>query len=248
MHEMLTRYERFELEGGGTGEVYCIENDGPGVIILHELPGMTPQCLDLGIQIADAGFSVYLPLLFGEAGEQLGAVRQICILRKWNRLAKREATPMTDWIRALGREVHRRCGGAGIGAIGMCLTGGFIIPLLLDEHLLAPVSSQPALPWGFRKAVRSSLGFCSEKLEGARRRVEEKNLTILGFRYESDGQCPAEKFDTMESLFGDRFERIDYPGRQHSVLTKHRVPDAVERTISFLRSTLEADRPPAESS
>jgi len=248
MDEMLSRYERFQFGSGGTGEVYCIENDGPGVVILHELPGMTPECLDLGIQIADAGFSVYLPLLFGEAGKQLGVVRQICIFHQWNRLAKRKATPMTDWIRALGREVHRRHGGAGIGAIGMCLTGGFIIPLLLDEHLLAPVSSQPALPWGFRKAVRSSLGFSADELESARHRAEEKNLTILGFRYESDGQCPAEKLDTMESLFGDRFQRIQYPGSKHSVLTKDRVPDAVERTISFLRSALGPDRSPAETS
>jgi dienelactone hydrolase len=42
---------------------------GPPVIILHEITGLSPETFRLGRMVAQAGFAVYLPLLFGEPGD-----------------------------------------------------------------------------------------------------------------------------------------------------------------------------------
>ena len=47
---------------------------------------------------------------------------------------------------ALVRLAHQECGGRGVGAIGMCLTGGFALSMALDPVVLAPVLAQPGLP------------------------------------------------------------------------------------------------------
>ena len=54
---------------------------------------------------------------------------------------------MVDWLKALARMALGACGGPGVGAIGMCLTGNFAIALMADPAVLASVASQPALPF-----------------------------------------------------------------------------------------------------
>lgn len=254
--DWLGYFAECDFSAVGEGGVWGIEDNGPGVVVIHELPGMTWQCLRLAKSIADSGFSVYLPLLFGEPGKRLGGLRQLCIMREWNALAKRDDTQTAGWVRDVGREVHRRCGGLGIGAIGMCLTGGFIIPLLLDDHLLAPVASQPSLPWALRdRKTRHSLGF-DRDLPGASRRVKDENLGVLAFRFAGDRICPPAKFRGLQEAFGDRLEKYVFKGRKHSVLTKHYRPDqplhrpgpgqpktldAVAKTIAFLERALKSE-------
>jgi dienelactone hydrolase len=41
--------------------------------------------------------------------------------------------PIVDWLRALAAHVSGLHGGAKVGAIGMCLTGAFAIPLILER-------------------------------------------------------------------------------------------------------------------
>lgn len=239
MKDAVSDFQSFVFPADGDREVFFIESSGPGVLILHELPGMTPACLDLGRAVAEAGFSVYLPLLFGKPGERLGKVKQLCIYAEWNRLSKRQATPLTEWVRALGREIHSRCGGKGIGAIGMCLTGGFVIPLLLDSHLLAPVACQPSLPgWPPTKAIRRSLGYPQEVLNAAAERLSRTDLILLGHRFERDVICPREKVDAMSEVFGDHFVLSEHPGSGHAVLTDDLRPEALTDTIEFFRRTL----------
>ena len=49
--------------------VFRSKANGAGVLIMHELPGMTPQCINLATRVVDAGFTVFLPLLFGEPND-----------------------------------------------------------------------------------------------------------------------------------------------------------------------------------
>jgi hypothetical protein len=51
-----------------TRPVY-VQGNGPAVVLLHELPGMIPQCVDLARSIAREGFTVFLPLLFGQPNQ-----------------------------------------------------------------------------------------------------------------------------------------------------------------------------------
>ena len=43
---------------------------GPGVVIMPEIPGLTPKTADLGRRIADSGFTVVIPSLFGIPGKK----------------------------------------------------------------------------------------------------------------------------------------------------------------------------------
>jgi dienelactone hydrolase len=134
------------------------------VILIHELPGMIPACVDLARRIAQAGFAVYLPVLFGEPDQPLSVFRmlgytvQICIRQEFYCFAKHQSSPITDWLRDLCRYAHQVRGDRGVGVIGMCLTGGFVLSLMADTSVIAPVASQPSLPFGLTAAPPGSTG------------------------------------------------------------------------------------------
>ncbi len=257
----LTDYDArsYTLEGK-TRKVF-VRGSGPAVIVMHELPGMTPECLALGDRLASRGFSVYLPLFFGAAGQKssdlrnLGYFIRFCISREWNALALGVTSPVANWVRALARQAHQECGGKGIGAIGMCLTGSFVIPLLLDPVVLAPVSLQPARPFPLTRSRRRDLGVSPNDLACARERLEQDHLTILGWRFTNDGKCPREKFEEMSRCFGETFKwneidssegnphKID--PKAHSVLTAdycdaedHPTRKAFERVVELFTQRL----------
>ena len=60
---------------------------GPGVVIIHEIPGITPAVAGFAERVAAAGFSVALPELFGTLGKDLsggylaGQLARACISR-----------------------------------------------------------------------------------------------------------------------------------------------------------------------
>jgi dienelactone hydrolase len=138
-------------EGGATRDVY-VRGDGPGVVVMHEIPGITPPVARFARRVADAGFRVYLPHLFGTPGRPLsvpyalGEIGRVCVSREYAVLARNEASPITNWLRAPCRRAHAECGGAGVGALGMCLTGNFALALMVDASVMAPVLSQPRCP------------------------------------------------------------------------------------------------------
>ncbi|MGN6131980.1 MAG: dienelactone hydrolase family protein [Nocardioidaceae bacterium] len=49
---------------GYTHDTYR-KGTGPGVVVIHELPGMTPQVIAFAEEVVAAGFTVVLPHLFG---------------------------------------------------------------------------------------------------------------------------------------------------------------------------------------
>ncbi len=55
---------------GYTRTVYR-RGSGPGVVIMHVLPGMIPEVIDFGRRVADAGFTAFLPHMFGVPGRPL---------------------------------------------------------------------------------------------------------------------------------------------------------------------------------
>ena len=154
-------------------------------------------------------------------------------------------SPITRWLRALCVErIRPNCPGPGIGAIGMCFSGGFVLSLFVSDMMLAPVISQPGLPFpGFRRGAGAALGVSAEDLEEA----SASTAPILGFRFQGDRICPPARFETLRSRFGNRFEGHELPGGKHSVLTIDFVPEpnhptlaARDRLIAFLRERLGA--------
>ncbi len=147
----LEGFETFPFShAGGTRTVYR-RGSGPGVVVMHEIPGITPEVARFAGFVADDGFTVFLPHLFGTPGKPfsnayvLSQMARACVSREFSLLARRGSSPITDWLRALCRHAHARCGGPGVGALGMCVTGNFALALMVDESVMAPVLSHLAI-------------------------------------------------------------------------------------------------------
>jgi dienelactone hydrolase len=188
------------------------------VVLIHELPGMMPECVDLGRRLADEGFTVYMPLLFGAAGENYGSKPLLwpCVWREFSVLSRKGKSPAADWLRALARRAHEERGGKGVGAIGMCFTGRFALSMMMDAGVIAPVLSQPASSYD-----AAAMGIPDEEWDNAVRRSKDEDRTVLGLRFEGDPLCRRQRFETLKEGFGERFREVVVPGSGHSVLTLH---------------------------
>jgi dienelactone hydrolase len=243
-------YTEFLFEEGSWTKPVFTKGQGPGILLMHELPGMVEECVRLGDYIAAQGFTVFLPLLFGEANvtfsrlRTLGYTAEICVRREILAFAADKDSPLTVWLRALAREVRVRCPeGKGIGVIGMCLTGGFVINLMLEDVVVAPVACQPSLPFTTFGAPPEALGIAPDTLRAAQRRSAD--VPLLCYRFEGDRISPKERFARLHREFGAAFEGHELPGKGHATLTVDFVdrPDhpthvARDRIIRFFQQRL----------
>jgi len=244
---------------GVTRTVYT-RGSGPAVVIMHEIPGITPEVAGFARRVADEGFTSYLPHMFGTPGKAFsipyvaGQMARACISREFSVLARGESSPITDWLRALCRRAHADCGGPGVGAIGMCLTGNFALSLMIDDSVLAPVLSQPSLPFGVSASHRAALHVSDADLEVVKKRAAS-GCGVLGLRFTADPMCPKERFDTLRRELGENFEAIEIdsgPGNPHaisrtahSVVTTdlvdelgHPTREALDRVLALFRERL----------
>jgi dienelactone hydrolase len=244
---------------GETKTVYR-RGGGPGVVVMHEIPGITPEVARFARIVADAGFTVAMPDMFGTPGRPLGipyAIGQMaraCISREFHVLAAHRSSPITEWLRALARALHGEIGGRGVGAIGMCITGNFALTLMMDDCLMAPVLSQPSLPFPLGHERRAALHLSPEGLARVKQRVAA-GVTVLGMRFTADPMCPKERFETLRRELGDNFEAIEIdssagnrygiPRTAHSVVTTdlvdregHPTRQALDRVLGFFAERL----------
>jgi dienelactone hydrolase len=225
--------DRFTHDGI-THPVYR-KGSGPGVVVITEVPGITPTVADFARVVVDRGFTVAMPDLFGTAGKPFSlpyvaqTMGRVCVSREFAVLARNQASPVTVWLRALGRDLHERAGGPGIGAVGMCLTGGFALAMAVEPSLLAPVLSQPSLPLSVSPLHNRALAITPEDLATVKQRCQQEDLCILGLRFTRDAMSPGSRFRRLEEEFGDAFVGIELspkdanpanrPMPPHSVLT-----------------------------
>lgn len=265
MTDALDGYEcgTFTAEGK-TRDVYRT-GTGPAVIVMAEIPGITPHVAEFGRRVAAIGCTAVLPHLFGEPGrppDTLAMVKTIgpvCISREFTKLAQRKASPITTWLRALAAEEHRRCGGPGVGAVGMCLTGGFALAMMVDDVVVAPVLSQPSLPFGATRALRADLNISDDDLRRVKERVAE-GACVLGLRFTGDKLSPPERFEHLRRELGEGFIAVEidsspgnphgHPANAHSVLTEHLqdrpgtpTRDALDQVLAFFAERLEVTSP-----
>jgi len=249
----LAGFEAFPFTHDGATRTVYRRGSGPAVVVIHEIPGITPPVANFAQRVADTGFTVFLPHLFGTPGKPLstpymvGELVRACISREFRVLAKHESSPITDWLRALCRHAHTECGGPGVGAIGMCLTGNFALALMVDPAVMAPVLSQPSLPFAVTAAHRAALHVSDSELAAVKQRVQE-GCPVLGLRFTADPMCPAERFATLRRELGAGFEGIEIdsgpgnphgiPRSAHSVVTKDLVDEAGHPTRAALERVL----------
>jgi dienelactone hydrolase len=223
MTDTLQGFEHTTFTAEGDTRAVYRTGSGPAVIVISEIPGITPNVARFARFVADAGFTAVMPHVFGDDGRAVsngyaaGSLARACISREFTVLALGKTSPITTWLRALAAHEHGRCGGPGVGAVGMCFTGGFALAMMVDDVVLAPVLSQPSLPFPVSKAHRRSIGVS----EADTRRIQERALAgtcVLGLRFTGDKLSPPERFEHLRELLGDAFVAVELdssPGNPH---------------------------------
>lgn len=259
----LDDFDHRDLTFDGAAKVVHAAGSGPGVIVMAEMPGITPHVARFARWVRDAGFRVYMPSLFGQDGavaeveHGVAVFRRSCISAEFRVFGGGETSPVTRWLRQLARLAHAECGGPGVGAVGMCFTGNFALSMMLEPSMLAPVLCQPSLPLD----APAALEIASDELTRIGARLARDNLSVLAYRFKGDQVCKAERFAAYASALGDRFEgrelndsganpevppfyarHVAFP---HSVVTVHLIDEAGQPTLgardeilAFLRMRL----------
>src|SRR5262245_44035854 len=239
-----------EIALDGVAKRVYVAGRGPAVIVMSEMPGISPEVARFARWVRDAGFTVYMPSLFGRDGavpgvKEGGAVfKQACVSAEFRALAANQSSPVTRWLRALARLAHGQCGGRGVGAVGMCFTGNFALTMMLEPAMLAPVLSQPSLPLD----DPAGLEIAPAEIKAVRDRLEREDLTVLAYRFAGDRFCRAERFAAYAAALGDRFVARVLPDSAantdvapffavrvacpHSVVTQHLIDEAGQPTIA----------------
>lgn len=241
-----------------------VAGDGPPVVIIHELAGVSPMLLEFARRIRERGFATHLPVIIERRGgpaRLLVAAFQVCVSAEFTKLARGKTSPIVGWLRSYGSTIHAETG-RDIGVVGMCLTGGFALAMAVDPHVAASVMGHPTLPLGIGSARQRDLGLNPADLEALKNRSD---LSVKGVRFSCDVIAPRKRFDRMKEEFGDRFDRTDvesgsgsplgFSRWEHSVLNNARIqPDnpnhdaaraELERVVDEVLDYLEARLPPA---
>ena len=247
MGETLEGWTRTTFSADGRTRPVHRRGKGPGVVVVHEIPGITPSVERFARDVVDAGFTVAMPELVGTAGRApsgryiAASFARTCISRDFTTWATARTSPVVTWLRALARDLHGTCGGPGVGAVGMCFSGGFALGMMVDGVTVAPVLSQPSLPFAVGGSRSADLGLSPEDSAEVVRRAAD-GCEVLGLRFTGD-KLVGDRFAALRALIGDAFVAVDLPSsspRDHSVLTEQRDAESVARVIGFLRDKLGA--------
>lgn len=229
---------------GYTRDVYR-RGSGPGVVIVHEIPGITPKVAQFANEVVDAGFTVLMPTLVGTPGRApsgsyiASSMAKVCVAREFSNMAMNQTSPIIGFLRALARNLHQEVGGKGVGALGMCFSGGFALGMMVDDIMVAPVLSQPSMPFPVGKARGADLNLSPDDALVVARRAAE-GCQVLGLRY-IDDKAVGTRFESLRTLLGDAFIAVELPSTKksdHSVLTEQRDEPSVQQVLAFFQDKL----------
>lgn len=241
----LEGWQRGEFSAAGFTHTTYRKGSGPAVVVVHEIPGITPGVLRFAEEVVGAGFTVVMPLLVGEVGRDvsqgylMSSMSKICVSREFTTMAMKKTSPVIAYLRALARQLHEEVGGRGVGAIGMCFSGGFALGMMLDEFMVAPVLSQPSLPFAMGRARGADLNLSPDDAVVIASRAAA-GCQVLGLRFTGD-KLVGDRFTSLRTLLGDAFVAVEFPSTKksdHSVLTEQRQEEGVAQVLDFLRDKL----------
>ena len=265
--DLATFEEDAFTDTGATHRVFR-KGSGPAVVVIAEMPGVSPMVLGFADRVVALGCTAVVPDLFGRAGHDplagsrllttlrgAGTILATCVSREFTALTAGSSSPVVDWLRALARHEHARCGGPGVGVVGMCFTGGFALAMAVDDTVLAPVLSQPSLPLAITSKHKASIDTSDEAMRVVAGRCANEGLRVLGLRFSGDPFVPAERFAHLRDRLGDGFVSIELEQsdgnpngplkHRHSVLTGDLVDepgeptrDALDEVMKLFRSKL----------
>jgi dienelactone hydrolase len=256
----LPGFEQSTFGHDGVSRPVFRAGNGAAVIVIHEVPGLHPEVIAFGRRVVAAGLSVYMPSLFGTPGKKFGwgytlrTLPRVCVAREFTTLALDRTSPIIRWLRGLAAKAHADCGGPGVGAVGMCFTGGFALGMMVDDIMLAPVLSQPSLPFTVGKKRKAAVGISDADFARLQERAAD-GACVLGLRFSADRYVPRQRFETLRRELGDAFICVEIDSSRgnphgikksaHSVLTLdlvdepgHPTRDALDQVLAFLQERL----------
>jgi dienelactone hydrolase len=238
---------------GATRDVWW-NGEGPAVLVISELPGITPEVVAFARRVAARGMTVALPHLFGEDGRApttaylLRSLATVCVSREFTVMATGRSSPIVTWLRALATLAHDRCAGPGVGVVGMCFTGGFALAMMADAPIVAPVLSQPSLPFAIGSRRAADLGCSAAELAAVKAKIDD-GAQVLGLRFTGDPAVKPARFETLRRELGDGFVAVELdsaPGNPyghrkgaHSVLTEDLIDREGSPTFAALHQVLD---------
>ena len=255
----LSDFECLELSFLNAKKNVYKAGSGPAVIIMHEAPGIYPAFVSFARKVRDEGFTVYMPQLLGKPVNDMGIgftfenMAKACISNEFTVWATKEKSPITDWLRELAKFAGKECN-SKVGAIGMCLTGGFALAMMVEDCVEAPVLSQPSLPLGVFPSQRRDLGIDDATLNRVKERTRQ-GACLMGLRFTNDVLSPGDRFQRLKDELKENFIAIeidsstgnkhDIPITAHSVLAYHYndtpghpTREAYEKVIQFFKDRL----------
>jgi dienelactone hydrolase len=215
------------------------------VIVVHEIPGITPAVERFANDVVSAGFTVVMPDLVGTPGKDVSgaylasSMFKVCISKEFTNMALNKTSPIISWLRALARSLHQEVGGKGVGAVGMCFSGGFALGMMVDDIMIAPVLSQPSLPFAVGKTRGADLNLSPDDAAVIAERAAG-GCQVLGLRFDQD-KLVGDRFASLASLLGDSFIAVEIPSqspKDHSVLTEQRHEPSVQQVLEFFSAKL----------
>ncbi len=265
----LDDFEHTTFEHEGKRRTVFRRGAGPAVIVMAEMPGITPAVLRFAGWVADIGCTAVVPHLFGVPGRHPGrntlsagayvnySFFPACVSREFTVWATNRTSVVVEWLRALAAAEHEQCGGPGVGAVGMCFTGGYALGMACDDRLLAPVLSQPSMPLPVTSRQRGGIDCSPDDLATVQHRCVHDGLQVLGLRFKGDRSVPADRFEFLREQLGDAFIAVELDDfaanpaavmrNPHSVLTEHLIDEpesltrmAVDQVLDFFSDKLHA--------
>ncbi len=221
------------------------KGSGPVVVVVHEIPGITPAVERFANEVVGRGFTVVMPDLVGTPGKEVSgkylasSMFKVCISKEFTNMALNKTSPIIAWLRALARSLHNEVGGKGVGAVGMCFSGGFALGMMVDDIMIAPVLSQPSMPFAVNKARGADLNLSPDDAAVIAQRAAD-GCQVLGLRFTKD-KAVGDRFTSLRELLGDSFIAIELPSNKptdHSVLTEQRDEPSVQRVLDFFAEKL----------
>lgn len=258
----MSDFEREDVEFDGKTRTVFRIGKGPAVIVIAEIPGITPKVLEFARRLPALGCTAVLPHLFGVPGKDpnpaergragylwtvASALGPACVSREFTLWALGRTSPVVGWLRQLAAREHQRCEGPGVGVVGMCFTGGYALAMAVDDVVVAPVLSQPAMPVALTPKRRRSIDISPADLARVKQRCDA-GLSVLGLRFCGDRMVPCERFAFLREELGTAFIAVelddssanpDAPIPPHAVLTEHLIDRPGEPTRAALDQVLE---------
>jgi len=264
----LSSYQREVFVEPHASMVIYRKGVGPAVLVITEMPGISPEVLGFADMVAASGLTAILPDLFGVAGKEfrtlsqprrmayvLSSVVKVCISREFTMFASGRTSAVVKRLRRLAEQEHARCGGPGVGVVGMCFSGGFALAMAVDPRVLVPVLSQPSLPGNFTHAHRYGIDSDAQTVDTVAHRCAKEGLEVYGLRFKGDPHVPEDRFRFLRDKLGDGFVAIELAQsdgnpngplpHRHSVLTNDLIErpgeptyEARERVLRLFREKL----------